>query len=162
MAIEFRCPQCQKLLRTPEGTSGKDARCPQCGATVRIPEMAHARALAETQPGEKASENPYAAPRGAAPAAAAPPDEALVPTRIEIGDVMTRTWEIFKLRWLPCGAAVFGVGWGLCGFCPGPAVASLGTAAQGAFVFVAAMVAGILAARLLALATSPKADPATT
>jgi uncharacterized membrane protein YedE/YeeE len=60
------------------------------------------------------------------------------------------------------GAAVFGVGWGLGGFCPGPAVTSLGMAAQGAFVFVAAMVAGMLAARLLAAAAGAKADPATT
>lgn len=46
------------------------------------------------------------------------------------------------------GAAIFGVGWGLAGFCPGPALASLGLG-QGAWVFVAAMVAGMFLARLL-------------
>jgi len=43
------------------------------------------------------------------------------------------------------GGAVFGVGWGLAGFCPGPAVAALGAGHLKALVFVAAMVAGMLA-----------------
>lgn len=41
------------------------------------------------------------------------------------------------------GAAVFGVGWGLSGFCPGPAVAALSMGLLPAFVFVLAMVAGM-------------------
>ena len=40
--------------------------------------------------------------------------------------------------------AVFGVGWGLAGFCPGPALAALGTGHLKAIVFVAAMVTGML------------------
>jgi uncharacterized membrane protein YedE/YeeE len=40
------------------------------------------------------------------------------------------------------GAAVFGVGWGLSGYCPGPAVVSLASGGTGAMVFVAAMAAG--------------------
>ncbi len=47
------------------------------------------------------------------------------------------------------GAALFGVGWGLGGFCPGPALASLGALAPGAAVFVAAMTAGMLLEHLL-------------
>jgi uncharacterized membrane protein YedE/YeeE len=43
------------------------------------------------------------------------------------------------------GAAIFGLGWGLVGFCPGPALAALSTGATPAFIFVAAMVAGMLA-----------------
>jgi uncharacterized membrane protein YedE/YeeE len=46
------------------------------------------------------------------------------------------------------GAAIFGVGWGLAGFCPGPALAALGTGMPDVFVFVAAMVVGMLAHRL--------------
>lgn len=42
------------------------------------------------------------------------------------------------------GAALFGVGWGLGGFCPGPALTSLGALAPGALVFVVAMTVGIL------------------
>ena len=52
-------------------------------------------------------------------------------------------------RSLVVGSAIFGVGWGLSGYCPGPAIASLGSGARGAFVFVAAMIAGILAAGLV-------------
>ena len=44
------------------------------------------------------------------------------------------------------GAALFGVGWGLAGFCPGPGLASLATGAPRALLFVAAMLAGNLAA----------------
>ncbi len=41
------------------------------------------------------------------------------------------------------GAALFGLGWGIAGFCPGPAVVSLVTGASPTVVFVAAMVAGM-------------------
>ena len=47
---------------------------------------------------------------------------------------------------LVAGAAVFGVGWGLSGYCPGPAIVSLGSGANSALAFVAAMIVGILAA----------------
>jgi uncharacterized membrane protein YedE/YeeE len=40
------------------------------------------------------------------------------------------------------GAALFGVGWGLAGFCPGPAIAGLASASPGVLLFVVAMVAG--------------------
>ncbi|CAN5875283.1 YeeE/YedE family protein [soil metagenome] len=46
------------------------------------------------------------------------------------------------------GAAVFGVGWGLSGYCPGPALVSLGTAAMPAIVFIGAMIGGIAITRL--------------
>lgn len=41
------------------------------------------------------------------------------------------------------GALVFGAGWGLAGFCPGPALASLGIGGWPGLVFLAAMVAGM-------------------
>lgn len=43
------------------------------------------------------------------------------------------------------GAAVFGVGWGMAGYCPGPGVASLGSASVTPIVFLAAMLAGMVA-----------------
>lgn len=52
-------------------------------------------------------------------------------------------------RRLVGGAALFGVGWGLAGFCPGPAIASLYTGGVSAWIFVAAMLAGMWAARRL-------------
>ena len=44
---------------------------------------------------------------------------------------------------LVLGSALFGIGWGLVGFCPGPAVAALGTRLAPVFAFVAAMLAGM-------------------
>ena len=41
------------------------------------------------------------------------------------------------------GAALFGIGWGLSGLCPGPAVAALSTGAVPILVFVAAMLVGM-------------------
>lgn len=41
------------------------------------------------------------------------------------------------------GSVVFGVGWGLAGFCPGPALASFGSGVDQAAVFVLAMLAGM-------------------
>jgi uncharacterized membrane protein YedE/YeeE len=52
-------------------------------------------------------------------------------------------------RKLVVGAAVFGIGWGLAGFCPGPALVSIPLAAPGTIAFVAAMVAAIAAGALL-------------
>lgn len=44
---------------------------------------------------------------------------------------------------LIAGAVLFGVGWGLSGFCPGPAVVALGAATRAAAWFVPAMLAGM-------------------
>ncbi len=46
-------------------------------------------------------------------------------------------------RRLLIGGLVFGVGWGLAGFCPGPALVSTAAGEIKALVFVAAMVAGM-------------------
>jgi len=46
------------------------------------------------------------------------------------------------------GSALFGVGWGLSGFCPGPAITSLPLLAKGTLLFVPAMLIGIGLARL--------------
>jgi uncharacterized membrane protein YedE/YeeE len=43
------------------------------------------------------------------------------------------------------GAALFGIGWGLVGLCPGPAIADLATASPGVIVFVIAMAIGMVA-----------------
>lgn len=51
-------------------------------------------------------------------------------------------------RRLLIGAALFGIGWGLAGFCPGPAIASLASGSPIVIAFVAAMIFGMLLARL--------------
>ncbi|MEL6504373.1 MAG: YeeE/YedE family protein [Pseudomonadota bacterium] len=47
------------------------------------------------------------------------------------------------------GAALFGTGWGLVGFCPGPAITAVSLGNPNTFIFVAAMLAGMAAARAL-------------
>jgi uncharacterized membrane protein YedE/YeeE len=47
-------------------------------------------------------------------------------------------------RSLVIGSALFGVGWGLVGLCPGPALESLATLSPGVIAFVAAMSAGMV------------------
>lgn len=58
---------------------------------------------------------------------------------------------------LIAGAAVFGLGWGLAGLCPGPALTLLTVAPAQAVTFVAAMVAGMLLFRLVPSAAAKPA-----
>lgn len=66
-------------------------------------------------------------------------------------------------RQLMLGAALFGAGWGLAGFCPGPAVAAVVFGLWQPWVFIAAMLAGMLLHRrwFIPRAASP-ARPAIT
>lgn len=50
---------------------------------------------------------------------------------------------------LIAGSAVFGIGWGIAGFCPGGAIPALGLGYSETFVFVATMIAGLVFARWL-------------
>lgn len=43
---------------------------------------------------------------------------------------------------LIAGSAIFGVGWGIAGFCPGPAIADVALVPGSALLFLAAMIAG--------------------
>jgi uncharacterized membrane protein YedE/YeeE len=45
------------------------------------------------------------------------------------------------------GAAIFGGGWGLAGYCPGPAVVSLASGRAGVIIFVVSMLAGMILVR---------------
>jgi uncharacterized protein len=64
-------------------------------------------------------------------------------------------------RRLVLGSATFGIGWGIAGFCPGGALPALGTGRPEVFLFVAALIGGILIARFLqARTTAPARKPA--
>ncbi|MYM73010.1 YeeE/YedE family protein [Duganella sp. FT109W] len=52
-------------------------------------------------------------------------------------------------RRLIIGAVMFGIGWGIAGFCPGPALVGLGMGLPKALIFVAAMLAGMALYELL-------------
>lgn len=48
---------------------------------------------------------------------------------------------------LVAGAALFGIGWGIAGFCPGGAIPALGTGRQEVMIFMAALICGLVATR---------------
>jgi len=52
-------------------------------------------------------------------------------------------------RRLVVGSALFGMGWGIAGFCPGPGLVALGMGESKALVFVAAMLAGMVMFEIL-------------
>jgi uncharacterized membrane protein YedE/YeeE len=68
--------------------------------------------------------------------------------------VLTDTFHVSNLRHvdrqLLAGAALFGIGWGIAGYCPGPALAGLGIGSAEALWFVPAMVGGMLLHRVVA------------
>jgi uncharacterized membrane protein len=144
MPIEFRCTQCQRLLRTADGTEGKQAKCPECGMILTIPGPAPPSPVGPPPPGVGGGipagppppgagspspfapgfpppggaapvENPYVSPAAyaaGAPPLAAGPLPAIQPTQVDVGDVLGRTWTIFKEQWGMCLALVF-VAWAI-------------------------------------------------
>ena len=58
------------------------------------------------------------------------------------------------------GSAVFGIGWGIAGFCPGGAIPARGLGEPSAWIFVAAMLTGIAGARTLRIARQQRAATA--
>ena len=72
------------------------------------------------------------------------------------GPILGNTFPNFEAvidKRLISGAAIFGLGWGIAGFCPGPALVSAMTFDPSIIVFILAMSVGMLLARLL----NPKA-----
>lgn len=61
---------------------------------------------------------------------------------------------------LIAGSAVFGIGWGIAGFCPGGALPALGTADPAVFIFIASLLAGMAIARILVRATTVRESTA--
>jgi len=71
-----------------------------------------------------------------------------------LGDPMRLPSATQVDRRLLLGALAFGVGWGLAGFCPGPALASLATGGIKPAIFTVAMVAGMVIYELLERASA--------
>jgi uncharacterized membrane protein YedE/YeeE len=61
-------------------------------------------------------------------------------------------------RRLVLGSLLFGVGWGLVGYCPGPALAALGLGNPATWLFVAAMLAGMASYELIQSLLSRRAQ----
>ncbi|MEN7531400.1 DUF6691 family protein [Cupriavidus sp. 2SB] len=75
----------------------------------------------------------------------------------------TRCWLGLPMQWpsntsitwrLILGSATFGIGWGVAGFCPGPALVALGAGYPKAAGFVLAMLAGMMVFELIEQAKS--------
>ncbi len=74
-----------------------------------------------------------------------------------LGDVMRLPAARHIDRRLVLGSVAFGAGWGLAGYCPGPALASLASGGAKPLIFVAAMLVGMVIFDLLErLAARPK------
>ncbi|MBC7414394.1 MAG: YeeE/YedE family protein [Herminiimonas sp.] len=69
--------------------------------------------------------------------------------RTLLGDAMHLPGTTRIDRRLVLGSLAFGVGWGLAGYCPGPALASLASGGAKPLIFVAAMIAGMMIFELL-------------
>jgi len=85
---------------------------------------------------------------------------ALAVTAIGYRLVLKRSAPLFDARFhlpahreidlpLLAGAGLFGIGWGIAGFCPGGSIPALGLGEPAALIFVAAMACGIVATRLI-------------
>ncbi len=111
--IDFRCTQCGRLLRTPDDAAGKQAQCPSCAAIQPVPTPAAPSASANplhepaSMPTPAAfpphiADNPYAGssydPSAIGTVGAGP----IVPSRIDAGIVVTKSWQIAKpqILWL--------------------------------------------------------------
>ena len=103
MAIEFRCTQCGKLLRTGDDTAGRQAKCPECGAVSTIPSAGAPAGLENLAD----SGNPYQSPSPFMPQSSDQPRAPITPQILDLNDVFSRTWNIFKVQWGNCVAAWF-------------------------------------------------------
>ena len=72
MAIEFRCSQCNQLLRVSDASAGKNARCPKCQTLMTVP-AAGASAAAGSLPPFPSSPAPLSTPEPSAPPPFNPP-----------------------------------------------------------------------------------------
>ena len=67
------------------------------------------------------------------------------------------TQRTYLVRRLVVGGALFGIGWGIGGFCPGPSLVALGMGEAKAMVFVAAMLTGMGVFELIERRRQPSA-----
>lgn len=94
MPIEFHCTRCGRLLRVPDDAAGQQARCPECGAVMPVSADAPPGAIPPPVLPSGAER-----PAGAQWASGPEPTAGLGWAPLEIGDVLDRTWAIFKRHW---------------------------------------------------------------
>ncbi len=133
MPIEVRCPECQALLRIADENVGRKSRCPNCshvfvsGPSQPVESQPVESQPAESQPfesqpaespfttplpeprspfgpGSEATTNPYAPTYSQAEPQPEPGE--FGPRRIDLDDVLSKSWLIFKTHWLMACVAV--------------------------------------------------------
>ena len=131
MPIDFRCNQCNRLLRTADDTVGKKAKCPECGNIVTIPATSapsgtepavgaapavgpteevgpidSSSPFAEPRPHTPEGVNPYQSPAASAMAHGTTPWAGVAgdmrPTRLDFGELLNRTWSVFSAQLGTC------------------------------------------------------------
>jgi len=85
MTIEFRCPHCDKNLRTSDDKAGRLVKCPQCGNTTTVPQAFDEFPAA--MPADQYRDLADSAPR--APVMSRSPS-------LDIGEIISTSWMIFK------------------------------------------------------------------
>ena len=118
MSIEFPCSGCQQLLRTADGTAGKQAQCPECGEIQTVPSAIAPSSVAvdsggagspgsgsfEAVPGGPVA-NPNRAPAfelSSTETGFSAGEGTLQPTPIDFGETLSRTWERFSAQLGTC------------------------------------------------------------
>lgn len=113
MGIEFRCTQCGNLLRVEQQFAGRLTKCPACGQIQQAP-AAGGNPFGASEPSPAkgdlaaAGANPYASPASSSaallsPFAAAPVANA---NQLDVGDLMQRSWDIYKSQMGICIVAM--------------------------------------------------------
>ena len=107
MPIEFRCPNCSSMLRTPDESVGKKAKCPQCGTIADVPSEPDAGATPESadpfaglSPFEPSAstepDSPFADSSAAGAGAAAAPENPYASPRATSTDMFYATGDAAK------------------------------------------------------------------
>lgn len=107
MPIEFRCPNCSSMLRTPDESAGKKAKCPQCGTVADVPTEpapgatpAAADPFAGISPFEQSAstdpDNPFADSPAPGTGTAAAPENPYASPRETATDSVFATGEVAK------------------------------------------------------------------
>ena len=86
MAIEFECPQCRATLRVEDDARGKKAECPQCGQISQLPsEITPTPPTVAPLLSEQVTDSQFSTSLAKGP---------LLPARIDLGQVISRSWNI--------------------------------------------------------------------
>jgi len=95
---------------------------------------------------------------------------ALVTTFVGYRITLARSSPVFEARFklpmstnidarLILGSAIFGVGWGIAGFCPGGALPAIGTGRIEVLIFMAGLVASLIVTRIILARSAPPSRP---